>query len=188
VIEPLRDRIVGRVSLENIKDPFGGQIIVHVNEEITEEKANEVQAAGIEKVRIRSVLTCESQRGVFQVLAQRAALQDQRVRDATQRAHEIQAKLAETADAVASATDLMTRLEDQLKDERDAARRKQIAEQQAEIRLRLEDRRRAEQDLRARAVDADQLARGEQVKWEELNSKLDDLDRELGAAGLIRMK
>jgi hypothetical protein len=51
VIEPLRDRIVGRVSLENIKDPFGGQVIVHVNEEITEEKANEVQAAGIEKVR-----------------------------------------------------------------------------------------------------------------------------------------
>jgi DNA-directed RNA polymerase subunit beta' len=64
VIEPLRDRIVGRVSLENIKDPFGGQIIVKVNEEITEETANEVQAAGIEKVRIRSVLTCESQRGV----------------------------------------------------------------------------------------------------------------------------
>src|SRR5436309_7006010 len=64
VIEPLRDRIVGRVSLEDIKDPFGGQVIVHVNEEITEEKANEVQAAGIEKVRIRSVLTCESQRGV----------------------------------------------------------------------------------------------------------------------------
>src|SRR5436309_13267269 len=64
VIEPLRDRIVGRVSLDDIKDPFGGQVIVHVNEEITEEKANEVQAAGIEKVRIRSVLTCESQRGV----------------------------------------------------------------------------------------------------------------------------
>jgi DNA-directed RNA polymerase subunit beta' len=64
VIEPLRDRIVGRVSLENIKDPFGGQVIVHVNDEITEEKAGEVQAAGIEKVRIRSVLTCEAKRGV----------------------------------------------------------------------------------------------------------------------------
>ena len=60
VIEPLRDRIVGRVSLENIKDPFGGSVIVKVNEEITEETANAVQAAGIEKVRIRSVLTCES--------------------------------------------------------------------------------------------------------------------------------
>jgi DNA-directed RNA polymerase subunit beta' len=64
VIEPLRDRIVGRVSLEDIKDPFGGQVLVKENEEITEEKANEVQASGIEKVRIRSVLTCESQRGV----------------------------------------------------------------------------------------------------------------------------
>ena len=64
VIEPLRDRIVGRVSLENIKDPFGGQVIVKINEQITEEKANEVQAAGIDKVKIRSVLTCESVRGV----------------------------------------------------------------------------------------------------------------------------
>ncbi len=64
VIEPLRDRIVGRVSLENIKDPFGGSVIVRINEEITEETANVVQAAGIEKVRIRSVLTCESRRGV----------------------------------------------------------------------------------------------------------------------------
>src|SRR6266851_1510905 len=64
VIEPLRDRIVGRVSLENIKDPFGGQVIVKINEEITEETANAIQASGIEKVKIRSVLTCESQRGV----------------------------------------------------------------------------------------------------------------------------
>ena len=64
VIEPLRDRIVGRVSLENIKDPFGGEVLVRENEQITEETANEVQAAGIEKVRIRSVLSCESVRGV----------------------------------------------------------------------------------------------------------------------------
>ena len=60
VIEPLRDRIVGRVSLENIKDPIDGQVIVKANEEITEETASDIQAAGIEKVRIRSVLTCES--------------------------------------------------------------------------------------------------------------------------------
>src|SRR5688500_14636520 len=44
VIEPLRDRIVGRVSLENIKDPFGGSVIVRVNEEITEDIANAVQS------------------------------------------------------------------------------------------------------------------------------------------------
>jgi len=64
VIEPLRDRIVGRVSLENIKDPFGGHTLIKINGQITEEIANEIQSAGIEKVRIRSVLTCESARGV----------------------------------------------------------------------------------------------------------------------------
>src|SRR5690348_3885329 len=62
-VEPLRDRIVGRVSLDKIKD-FEGSIIVDINQEITEELANQVQAAGIERVRIRSVLTCESRRGV----------------------------------------------------------------------------------------------------------------------------
>jgi DNA-directed RNA polymerase subunit beta' len=64
VIEPLRDRIVGRVSLDDVKDPFGGQNIVKSNDEITEETANQIQGAGIEKVRIRSVLTCEAGRGV----------------------------------------------------------------------------------------------------------------------------
>src|SRR6202451_105325 len=63
VIEPLRDRIVGRVSLEKIKD-YEGNIIVDINQEITEDLANAVQAAGIERVKIRSVLTCESKRGV----------------------------------------------------------------------------------------------------------------------------
>src|SRR5437764_3023201 len=62
-VEPLRDRIVGRVSLDKIKD-FEGHVIVDVAQEITEELANSVQAAGIERVRIRSVLTCESRRGV----------------------------------------------------------------------------------------------------------------------------
>jgi DNA-directed RNA polymerase subunit beta' len=64
VIEPLRDRIIGRVSLESIKDPIDGSVIVKANEEIGEETANEIQGAGIEKVRIRSVLSCESARGV----------------------------------------------------------------------------------------------------------------------------
>src|SRR5476651_2545234 len=61
-IEPLRDRIIGRVSLERLKD-FEGKTIVEVNEEVDEDKANAVQAAGIERVKIRSVLTCESKRG-----------------------------------------------------------------------------------------------------------------------------
>src|SRR5579875_1061765 len=62
-VEPLRDRVVGRVSLEKIKD-YEGNVIVEVNQEITEDLANAIQAAGIERVKIRSVLTCESRRGV----------------------------------------------------------------------------------------------------------------------------
>jgi DNA-directed RNA polymerase subunit beta' len=63
IIEPLRDRIVGRVALEDQRD-YENSVIVGVNEEITEELANAIQAAGIERVKIRSVLTCESKRGV----------------------------------------------------------------------------------------------------------------------------
>jgi len=62
IIEPLRDRIIGRVSLEKIKD-YEGHGIVEVNQEITEDLASAIQAAGIERVKIRSVLTCESRRG-----------------------------------------------------------------------------------------------------------------------------
>ena len=61
--KPLRDRIVGRVSLEKIKD-YDGNVIVDINNEITEDLAGAIQAAGIERVKIRSVLTCESKRGV----------------------------------------------------------------------------------------------------------------------------
>src|ERR671924_83071 len=64
IIEPLRDRIIGRVTLERIVDPFTGEVIIEVNEEITEDKASAIQDAGIEKVKIRSVLTCASRRGV----------------------------------------------------------------------------------------------------------------------------
>src|SRR3982075_2866077 len=61
-VEPLRDRVVGRVSLDKIKD-YEGNIIVDVNQEISEELANSIQGAGIERVKIRSVLTCECRRG-----------------------------------------------------------------------------------------------------------------------------
>ncbi len=64
IIEPLRDRIVGRVTLERIVDPFSGETIVDINDEIDEDKASDIQEAGIEKVRIRSVLTCATRRGV----------------------------------------------------------------------------------------------------------------------------
>src|SRR6266699_499167 len=63
IIEPLRDRIIGRVSLEKLKD-YDGNVVVDVNLEITEELSVAIQASGIERVKIRSVLTCESKRGV----------------------------------------------------------------------------------------------------------------------------
>ncbi len=63
IIEPLRDRIIGRVSLERIKD-FDGNVVVEINQEINEEIASAIQGAGVERVKIRSVLTCESRRGV----------------------------------------------------------------------------------------------------------------------------
>ena len=64
LIEPLRDRIVGRVTLEKIVDPFSAETIIEINEEIDEDKASAVQEGGIEKVKIRSVLTCAARRGV----------------------------------------------------------------------------------------------------------------------------
>jgi DNA-directed RNA polymerase subunit beta' len=63
VVEPLRDRIVGRVALQQVLD-FEGNTIIDVNQEITEDLAQAVQDAGVERVKIRSVLTCESRRGV----------------------------------------------------------------------------------------------------------------------------
>ncbi len=65
-VEALRDRVVGRVSLERIRD-YEGNLIVDVNQEITEELANAIQEAGIERVKIRSVLTCESHRGTCEL-------------------------------------------------------------------------------------------------------------------------
>ncbi len=64
VIEPLRDRIIGRTTLEKITDPFTGETIVEVNEMMDEELSSAIQDAGIEKVKIRSVLTCTARRGV----------------------------------------------------------------------------------------------------------------------------
>jgi len=64
VVEPLYDRILGRVSLHDVYDPQTDQIIATGGIEITEEVARKIEEAGIETVEIRSVLTCESKRGV----------------------------------------------------------------------------------------------------------------------------
>jgi len=64
ILESLKDRIIGRYTLERVKHPITGEIIVDVNEEITEEIANAIEEAGVEKVRVRTVLTCEAKHGV----------------------------------------------------------------------------------------------------------------------------
>jgi DNA-directed RNA polymerase subunit beta' len=64
IIEALRDRIVGRVVLERVIDPFTGEILVDYNHAVDEDTAANIQAASIEKVKIRSVLTCKSKRGL----------------------------------------------------------------------------------------------------------------------------
>ncbi|HVG36072.1 MAG TPA: DNA-directed RNA polymerase subunit beta' [Pyrinomonadaceae bacterium] len=62
-IESLRDRIVGRTSLDDVIDPVEGRVIVETGDEIDEDLAAEIQRSGVQRVRIRSVLTCESRRG-----------------------------------------------------------------------------------------------------------------------------
>ncbi len=64
VIEPLADRILGRVGVEDVIDPISGEVIVKAGDEIREEDANRIEYLGIDIVKIRSVLTCESRRGV----------------------------------------------------------------------------------------------------------------------------
>ena len=64
IIEKLGDRILGRVSLEDIVEPYTGQIIVPANAEITEDKVQEIENGGIDRVKIRSVLTCQTRRGI----------------------------------------------------------------------------------------------------------------------------
>ena len=64
IIEPLGDRIVGNVALEDVYDPIDGQLLVNSGELIVEEAAENIENAGIQTVRIRSVLTCEARRGI----------------------------------------------------------------------------------------------------------------------------
>jgi DNA-directed RNA polymerase subunit beta' len=64
IIEGLGERVLGRVALEDIRDPFTNEILVRANEEIDEERVTLIEEAGLERVRIRSVLTCQTRRGV----------------------------------------------------------------------------------------------------------------------------
>lgn len=64
VVVSLKDRIAGRVALDNVVDIITDEIVVEAGSEVSEEKAEMIERLGIEKIRIRSVLTCESERGV----------------------------------------------------------------------------------------------------------------------------
>ncbi len=64
IIQPLEERILGRMAVEDIKDPLTRELIVKRNQEIDEELTQQVIDAGIDKIKIRSVLTCNSKFGV----------------------------------------------------------------------------------------------------------------------------
>ncbi|GAM10971.1 DNA-directed RNA polymerase subunit beta' [Geobacter sp. OR-1] len=64
IIEHIGDRILGRVALEDILDPVTGEVLVASGTEIDEGLVKKIEDAGLERVKIRSVLTCESRRGI----------------------------------------------------------------------------------------------------------------------------
>lgn len=64
VIERMSDRILGRVTLDDVTDPVTSEVLVPANQEMTEELVKMVDDAGIDRVRIRSVLTCQAKKGI----------------------------------------------------------------------------------------------------------------------------
>ena len=64
IIQLLEERILGRISAEDVRDPLSGDTIIGVNQEINEESAKAIIEAGIDRVKIRSALTCLLRRGI----------------------------------------------------------------------------------------------------------------------------
>jgi len=64
IVEPLYDRILGRTSLHDVHDPITGELLVSAGHDIDEEIAKNIENSPLEGIEIRSVLTCESKRGV----------------------------------------------------------------------------------------------------------------------------
>ena len=64
IVEPIGDRILGRVCLEDVADPFTDEVLAKANQEIDEPIVEKIEQTRIEQVKIRSVLTCQSKRGV----------------------------------------------------------------------------------------------------------------------------
>lgn len=64
IIQPLEERLLGRIAVEDIRDPFSKELIIKKNHEIDEEITQKIIDAGIDRVKIRSVLTCQAKFGV----------------------------------------------------------------------------------------------------------------------------
>ena len=64
IIERLGERVLGRVALDDIRDPLTQEVLVPANEEIDEDRVVRIEEAGIERVSIRSALTCATKRGL----------------------------------------------------------------------------------------------------------------------------
>jgi DNA-directed RNA polymerase subunit beta' len=64
IVEPLYDRILGRTSLHDVYDPISDELLARAGEEITDDIGKRIEESGVDSVEIRSVLTCESRRGV----------------------------------------------------------------------------------------------------------------------------
>ena len=64
IVVHLADRIVGHYTIERVVHPITGDLICDVNEYITPELAKKIEDAGVEKVKLRTVLTCEAQHGI----------------------------------------------------------------------------------------------------------------------------
>jgi len=64
VIEALAERILGRVALDDIHDPVTGEVLVRANEEIDEARVIKIENSGLDKVKIRTALTCQTKRGI----------------------------------------------------------------------------------------------------------------------------
>ena len=64
IVEPLSERILGRVSVHDVYDPLTDTLIIKSGDEITEEIAEKIEESGIEDIEIRSVLTCETKQGI----------------------------------------------------------------------------------------------------------------------------
>ena len=64
VIEPIKDRLIGRYSLETVTDPVSGEVLVNAGDLISEDQAIAVGKSGVEQVYVRSILRCKAKRGV----------------------------------------------------------------------------------------------------------------------------